>query len=55
MSNCGVTPLQEWIRAAADLLDDARADLGPREFSVLLDVLISRIARLGCDEFRAAA
>ena len=39
------TPLQTWLVAALDVLDDARAELNRLEYEVLLDVLACRIAR----------
>jgi hypothetical protein len=41
----GSTPLQTWLVAALDVLDDARAELDEREYETLLDIVATRIAR----------
>jgi hypothetical protein len=41
----GSTPLQMWLVAALDVLDDARAELDEREYDALLDIVATRIAR----------
>lgn len=38
------TPLQTWLVAAFDLLDDARAELDALEYDTFLDIVCARIA-----------
>ena len=54
-----ISPLQVWVRAFLELLDDARDELGERELETFYDIALIRLAcdavEFGLDGWRHAA